>query len=264
MVSPCLAVLTEEGHVHEISLSMATAERCPSVSLSPIRRLAVPPPSSFSLSDQHMFISHECRCQAPDKLADAAASLLAKLATNTGKSSRARTVASSYSRSSPLSAPRAEMARMAFRRKLGSRHVPTACRVRAKATCKESPRTALSFSYRSFVGCSRDLRPRGSSAKGRCCMVYIGCVLRASSFVSCVVQHRPLRNAPSACCRSPSHRVRPSRRIPPPAQGVPIRVTDCIRPSRTDIVNSGAAIVDGLQGKGGRIPSPRRSMMVSW
>ena len=166
MVSPCLAVLTEEGHVHENSLSMATAERCPSVSLSPVRHVAVPPHSSFSLSVQHMFISHECRCQAPDKLADAAASLLAKLVTKTGKFSRARTVASSYSRSSPLPAPRAENARMSFSRMLDLRHVPTACRVRAKATCKKSPRTALSFSYRAFVGCSRDLRPRGSSAKG--------------------------------------------------------------------------------------------------
>ena len=165
MVSPCLAVLTEEGHVHENSLSMATAERCPSVSLSPVRHLAVAPPSSFSLSVQHMFISHECRCQAPDKLADAAASLLAKLVTKTGKFGRARTVASSYSRSSPLPAPRAENARMSFSRMLDLRHVPTACRVRAKATCKESPRTALSFLTALSSAAAETYDPAGQAQK---------------------------------------------------------------------------------------------------
>lgn len=191
---------------------MATAERCPSVGLSPVRYLAVPPSSSFSLSDQHMFISHECRCQAPDKLADAAASSLAKLVTNAGKFSRARTVASSYSRSSPLpaprrksqSCPRGEMARMSFCRKLGSRHAPTACRVRAKITCKESPRTALSFSYRAFVGCSRDLRPRGSSAKGAAWY---------TSVVYCVLQVVCRASYSTGLFAMPRRRVADRRRI---------------------------------------------------
>jgi hypothetical protein len=54
---------------------------------------------------------------------------------------------------------------MSFCRKLGLRHVPTACRVRAKATCKESPRTALSFLTALSSAAAETYDPAGQAQK---------------------------------------------------------------------------------------------------